>query len=408
MKNRILLTVAFLFTLLSLSYSQGSTYTGSYSNSSPIIWNGISNQTIEQKAITNSSGHCISLSNCSNITIRNCKLGPALNEGVFLYKCTNITVINCTFETIETGLYANQSSGIKFNYNDVKNVQGPYPKGQMVQFDVVNGGGNSISYNAVENILGQSVAEDAISLYKSNGIPTDRIQIVGNWIRGGGPSNSGGGIMTGDAGGSYVNVVNNILVNPGQYGIAIASGHHISIKNNKVYGKRQSFTNVGIYVFKQYPTECSTDSVFNNVVNFIHNTGSLNNYYNDNSCGDVTGWNTNTYDVNLNENILPVKILARAKSITTDIPQTPTTPNVEKLKIYPNPATDKLNIVTNALQNEGTIDVFNLNGQKLLGLKLNSSNTEVDTTSLIKGIYIVKVTNNNEQPVIRKITVDKD
>lgn len=408
MKNRILLTAALLFTLLSLSYSQGSTYTGTYSNSSPIIWNGISNQTIEQKAITNSSGHCISLSNCSNITIRNCKLGPSKNQGVYLYKCSNITVINCSFDTNETGLYANQSSGIKFNYNDVKNVQGPYPKGQMVQFDVVSGGGNSISYNVVENILGQSTAEDAISLYKTNGIATDRIQVVGNWIRGGGPSDSGGGIMTGDAGGSYVNVADNILVNPGQYGIAIASGHHITIKNNKVYGKRQSFTNVGIYVFKQYPTECNTDSVFGNKVNFIHNTGSLNNYYNDNSCGNVTGWNTNTYDASLNENILPVKILARAKAITTDIPQTPSSEIDEKLKIFPNPATDRINIVTNSPQNKGTIDIFNLKGQKLIGLSLNSSNTEVDTTSLIKGIYIVKVTNNNEQPIIKKITINKN
>ncbi len=120
------------------------------------------------------------------------------------------------------------------------------PRGQMVQFNNVKGGGNSINYNVVENILGQSSPEDAISVYMSNGIVGDPIQVVGNWIRGGGPSGSGGGIMVGDYGGSHILVKDNILVDPGQYGIAISSGTGISIKNNKIYAKQQSFTNVGL------------------------------------------------------------------------------------------------------------------------------------------------------------------
>lgn len=58
------------------------------------------------------------------------------------------------------------------------------------------------------------VIRDAINLYKSNGIAGDPIQVIGNRIRGGGPSTSGGGIMTGDQGGSYI-LVSIILVNPG-------------------------------------------------------------------------------------------------------------------------------------------------------------------------------------------------
>jgi hypothetical protein len=48
--------------------------------------------------------------------------------------------------------------------------------------------------------------------------------------------------MTGDSGGAYIVVKDNILVDPSQYGIAIAGGHHIQILDNKVFGKNRSRT----------------------------------------------------------------------------------------------------------------------------------------------------------------------
>jgi len=314
MKKFIVLNVLFIVVFNYNSFGQGSSYCGPYKVSHPVIWDGINNSTITAIQITNPSGHCISLTNCNNIIIQNCKLGPSRKEGVYLYKCTNIVIINCSMSENETGVYATLSQGIRVDSNDVQNVQGPFPKGQMVQFDKVTGEGNSISYNIGENITGQSTPEDEISLYMSSGTAHDPIHVIGNWIRGGGPSTSGGGIMTGDNGGSYINVQNNILVNPGQYGIALASGNNITIRNNQIYSEKRAYSNVGIYAFNQYSTECISDTIINNTINFRHKAGTLNNTWTNGSCGEVVGWKTNFYDPRLNASILPEKIIGRCQN----------------------------------------------------------------------------------------------
>ncbi len=291
------------------SQVQAQVSVSTYKASAPIVWEGVNDKTISSLEINNPGGHCIKLSNCSNITIRNCKLGPSKGEGVFLSNCTNITVTYCTMDSVESGVVADIGSGIKVTYNNVKNVLGPMPRGQMVQFGNVNGSGNCINYNNGENILGQSHPEDEISLYMCNGTAQDPIQVVGNWIRGGGPSGSGGGIMTGDMGGSYILVQDNILINPGQYGITIASGHHITIKNNKIYSKKLPFSNVGLSAYRQYPIDTYANTISDNEVNFTNKDGVLNNMWNAGNAGDVLGWDTNKYNQNLTESVLPSKII---------------------------------------------------------------------------------------------------
>jgi hypothetical protein len=121
------------------------------------------------------------------------------------------------------------------------------PRGQFVQFDKVVGGENRISCNVGRNQPGQGTPEDAISLYKSHGAQNLPISVLYNLIIGGGPSDSGGGIMLGDDGGSYQLAKGNILIDPGQYGIGVASGNNMTIADNLVYARKQPFTNVGIY-----------------------------------------------------------------------------------------------------------------------------------------------------------------
>lgn len=313
MKKTVAIKAVLLFLIQSFSFGQGSTYTGTYKPSAPISLNGISNKTISNLEIQNPNGDCIRLINCSNITIQNCKLGASSGEGVSIYNCTNITITNCSMESVRTGVLAVESKGIKVTFNDVKNVIGPFPRGQMVQFDEVNGAGNSISFNVCENIPGQSKPEDAISLYKCNGTDADPIKVVGNWIRGGGPSASGGGIITGDYGGSYILVENNILVDPGQYGIAITSGHHITIKNNKIFARKQPFTFWGLMSYIQYPIETHSNTIMNNEVNWKNHQGIVRNFWDDGKGGVIIGWETNTYNPSLTESILPSKIIGRDK-----------------------------------------------------------------------------------------------
>jgi hypothetical protein len=283
-----------------------------YTVSAPIALDRKSNMTISYLEITNPSGHCIKLSNCSNITIQYCKLGPSKGEGVFLSNCTNITVRDCSMEYVESGVVADIGSAIKVLYNDIKNVQGPMPRGQLVQFGDVNGAGSSISYNVGENILGQSYPEDAISLCRSNGTAASPIQVIGNKIRGGGPSGSGGGIMSGDLGGSYVLVQDNILVNPGQYGLTVSSGHDINISNNKIYSAKLPFSNIGLSAYKQYDISTYNITISNNAVNFTNKDGVLNDMWNANNCGTVAGWSTNYHDSNVTASILPTVMMGSA------------------------------------------------------------------------------------------------
>lgn len=284
-----------------------------YKVSAPITLNGAHDMVISGLSIQNPRGICISLQNCQNIVIRNCKLGPSIQTGVDLYNCKNIIVDSCYITTISTGLYAEQSSSIQFNYNAVKNVQGPYPKGAMVQYNNVSGPGNKVLNNRCENISGASNPEDAISMYKSNGTANDPIVISGNWIRGGGPSTHGGGILLGDNGGSYIIAKNNILVNPGNYGMGIAGGTHMQIVNNKIYSDKTTISNVGVYIWNQSTSGCSLNTIIDNQVNWTRFTGEINNDWNNGNCGTVTGWNTNIWGAVLNSSILPQQLLPDIK-----------------------------------------------------------------------------------------------
>ena len=384
------------------SLGQGCTYTGQFTESNPIKWDGVNNQTINQLKIINPNGHCISLCNCSNITIQNCKLGPSKNEGVYLYNCSNITVINNSMDSIDSGVVADGCTGIKVINNDVKNVQGPMPRGQMVQFGNVYGTGNSISYNVVENIQGQSFPEDEISLYMSNGTPEDPIKVIGNWIRGGGPSTSGGGIMTGDMGGSYILVQDNILVNPGQYGITISSGDHIVISNNLIFSEQKPYSNIGLSAYKQYDILTTSNTIMNNQVNFKNKDGVLNCLWNAGNCGDIIGWETNMHNSNINASILPAKIIGRAQGTVTDL-VSPS--NNITLKIYPIPAYDQLTIDVNTDVNNVTFVIYDMKGIKQFEQSFNGTTAQINTSKLSGGIYIVKILKDNQLLEEKKIVV---
>lgn len=284
----------------------------SLTESKPLVIDGKSDLTISGLRITNPNGNGITVKNSKNIRIENCEIGPCKGEAVSIYACDDVVVTKNRFEHIRTGVYALDSEGIQVSHNKCRNVQGPFPRGQMVQFDKVSGKGNRINFNICENVLGKSYAEDAVNLYKSNGTADDPIQVIGNKIRGGGPSGSGGGIMTGDAGGSYILVKDNTLVDPGQYGIAIASGHHIQILNNKVYGKKQPFTNVGIYVWNQYKPACHSHTVKGNEVRWYNKKGAENPCWNGNNCGPIKGWGENNWHADLDAHILPKDLMGNS------------------------------------------------------------------------------------------------
>jgi hypothetical protein len=210
------------------------------------------------------------------------------------------------FSNVSTGVYAENSfkGGIAVTRNRFVNMLGPFPRGQCVQFNNVNGPGNLISYNRCENNFGESYPEDAISLYKSNGTVNSPIVVESNYIKGGGPSKSGGGIMLGDSGGSNQTAINNILVDPGQYGIAISGGDNNSIIGNYIYARARQFTNVGIYVAGYNGQTCTNSSVKLNKVNFMNSVGKANNSWVGPNASMPSGWDTNFWGAEISPDTL--------------------------------------------------------------------------------------------------------
>ncbi len=314
-----------LFVLLSLSlqfaYGQGSRYSGTYTKSSPLKYSGKSNFTIEGVEITGNDQHCIILENCENVVIKNSKLMQTTSKrGVYLFKCKNITVTDCTLENLHSGLLAEHSQGIKFDRNDVLNIRGTSTGatnlGNMIQFTSVTGEGNSVSYNVCENLPNQSAPEDIINLYGSTGTSSSPLIVKGNWLRGGGPSASGGGIMLGDYGGAFQIAEDNIVVNPGNYGIAIAGGSNMTIRNNKVFATKASINRCALYATNFYESisgKSTNITVENNKVNYIDMYGKQYVIWTDPAkIATITGLQTNVYDATITASILPAKIYGRA------------------------------------------------------------------------------------------------
>ncbi|ACK85834.1 right-handed parallel beta-helix repeat-containing protein [Methylorubrum extorquens] len=268
-----------------------------------------------RRTVSDPSGPCLVLRDVSDRTIENLDLGPCGGEGVRIERSRNVTIRNLTIRdtgdvgiyvegsdgvTIEenridntlSGIRALSSTGVEVRCNSVRNVRGPIPAGQFVQFDKVKGPGNGISCNIGENEPGRGVPEDAISLFQSRGEPGRPILVSRNRLVGGGPSQSGGGIMLGDGGGAYLEARDNLLIDPGQYGIAVASGSHMTIAGNVVIARPQLFTNVGISVWNQYAEPCHTVTVSGNSVDWRARTGRPNPWWDAKNCAG-TLWSLN-------------------------------------------------------------------------------------------------------------------
>ena len=301
--------------------------------SAPIQHNGVSNIVIEGVEISNENSYAIVLYNSQNVTIRNSKFGPTpLKTAIYLYNCKNITIIDNTFNDVQSALVASTSQGIKFEYNDVTNVvgklRGAKEVGVLAQFIQVTGAGNSVSYNVNENFPGQSDPEDLININQSSGTAQSPIVVKGNWIRGGGPSVSGGGINLGDLNGAYQVAEDNILVNPGQYGIAISGGHDMALKNNTVYAKRDNFTNVGLIAVNWYEGQAYNITVSGNKINYTNKDGAQNSWWIYQNVEPVAGKSTNEYRPDITESILPKQIIGRARNgVVTPPPTTQPEPD---------------------------------------------------------------------------------
>ncbi len=283
----------------------------------PMVLKGAEHRVLQGLRISNPNGNCLEIIGGYDVTITNSEIGPCKGAGVVVRNAINVTIkesylrdsggklidaLNVKNLSVRrnqiargtAGVYAQQSTGVEVLENRFLNMKGPFPAGQFVQFNEVTGAFNRIFCNLGENQMGQSNPEDAINVFKSSGTPESYLQVYGNKIKGGGPSKAGGGIMLGDGGvSSFIRANNNKLVDPGQYGIAVAGGSTIDVYHNQVFAIQQSFTNVGLYAWNQYPGRCENISIFSNEVKYLNKDGVQNGFWDGQNCGPIGGVTSN-------------------------------------------------------------------------------------------------------------------
>src|ERR1700743_719371 len=309
-KRSALVFIIFISAINSLFATTG------YTISSPIYYNHKNNITISNLSIDCSDGNNIGIliQNCSNIHITNCKIYNSLTFGIQLYNCKNITIDDCFITNVKAGVDAMHSITVKVNNNQFLNMNGPFPSGNFVQFDNVNGGGNQINNNRCENIAGVAKhPQDGLSVYQSNGLPGDSIQVIGNWIRGGQvQKDSGGaaGIVLGDVGGSYQVARGNILINPGSIGAQVQGGNHIKIDHNTIYSTSTPFTVVGIACGNYSGAPSSDITMSYNKIRYYNTAGNeLDEWWDPITVVQPIGWATNIQRANIDITILPATII---------------------------------------------------------------------------------------------------
>ncbi len=184
----------------------------------------------------------VKLIHCTGVSFQGCTFQ---NASLYFVQCKQIAVQRCAFLQTNTthALQCNQSSNI------------------------------TISYNYFEEPIGTSKVVDIINLFKSN-----KAVVSYNYLTGGGPNRSGGGIMLGDNMGNDQEASNNICVNCGQYGIAIAGGDNNRILNNTIMGTAHPWSNVGLYVWgiPQRKSKVTNAQVIGNKISWKKRDGSNN------------------------------------------------------------------------------------------------------------------------------------
>jgi hypothetical protein len=246
----------------------------------------VHNRIYNDAIITNSKITTMTLTKCTNIIIRNCVIIDCAEEAISIIDCDNIEIINCHFENIRTAIRAINSRNIRITHCYCKNIQGINPRLQFAYFSNVSGGHiykciiiNEQMYSHVGNI---------IDIHMSNGTFDNPILIECNYINGcGNKSQASGAILLGNNGGSFQEARQNVIINPGQYGIGCSGGFNIKIANNKVFSKQMSFSNVGIYVWCQNSTILGNIDISKNQVKFVNNTGKSNGWLNGHTAHNI-------------------------------------------------------------------------------------------------------------------------
>ncbi|MEI7980319.1 MAG: T9SS type A sorting domain-containing protein, partial [Bacteroidota bacterium] len=76
--------------------------------------------------------------------------------------------------------------------------------------------------------------------------------------------------------------------------------------------------------------------------------------------------------------------------------------DASSMKIYPNPVKNLVTIEMPSGSSESTLQLYNTGGQEIIRKQIGSGQTQIDLSHLAKGVYTIRILNNNKTEV-RKI-----
>ncbi len=252
-----------------ITINKGGTYTGNWVSTDPAVpavYINTDQPVIIQNSTVSGPGTLILLDGKSmaDLTIRNVTgtgLDPKVAgkaRGGFLYAFSfkSLVVQNCTFSGTAMGIFAGYSTAqtLKITNNKASALEDRASDGkggflttrptlghfiQVGKLSAPNGA--EVAWNQLVQTVGQSSTEDPINVYLSQGGNGRPISVHDNYVEGNSSpakaTYSGNGIMTdGDVTGntSWVLIQANQVVHTAGGGIAIASGHDVTVKANRV------------------------------------------------------------------------------------------------------------------------------------------------------------------------------
>jgi hypothetical protein len=215
------------------------------------------------------------------------------NEGAIMFtNSENIQVRFSNFTNVASGIRFVDSSGpLSVTSNEALNPGRNFFQCNRCTGPLIKINGNSMEHTAQ---FGDTILEDWINIYQSDGADYSWIKINNNRARGHSSSSSGSFIILGDGGGQYQEATGNIGVNPGQVGIGAAGGKFIKVKENLMFSEKWGESNVAYYSanYSELPNNNCDHHIFlgpNNYTpnksNWKNKNGTLNNAFSDENCG---------------------------------------------------------------------------------------------------------------------------
>jgi parallel beta-helix repeat protein len=253
----------------------------------------------------------IHIVNSRNVKISNKSFMDMDDVAIVVERCENVEITGNDFSNVTGGIFVLDSKNVKVTWNRFANTGNGIAgsgRSNLIQFNNTFGG-----YIANNKGKGGNT-EDMISIFKSGGTSESDPLIIEhnalegvNWV-----SKYGSGIMLGDAGGSHIIARENTCLSPGQVGIGVASGVNIRVTGNIIYGAPRVDSNVGIYVWNQYPTPLEKIEVSGNSIRWYKEDGTENPYWNGEVAlglrNPVTGETSNNYHADIDPNTLKVEL----------------------------------------------------------------------------------------------------